>query len=49
MGSPTRVAPSPVPTVGWDVPLKCTEPSPNKELTLPGCRLREAEQAVLLP
>jgi hypothetical protein len=32
-----------------NVLLKWTEPSPSKELTLPGCRLREAEKAELLP
>jgi hypothetical protein len=49
MGSPSWVALSPVPTAGLNVPLKCTEPSPNKEWTLPGCWLRDAEKAVLVP
>jgi hypothetical protein len=46
MGLPAWVALSPVPTVGLNVPLKCTEPSPNKEFTRPGRRLRDAAKAV---
>jgi hypothetical protein len=41
---------SPTQTVGLMVFLmKWTEPSPKTEFTPPGCRLRDAEYAVLLP